>query len=125
MRKIFTISALILLTAIFIAPIQAQTSSLSGRWEGKTVSPQVAQDVSWADVRRLLTLVASDPRLFSFATPDETNGFSSSPTVTPTMTVTVTPAPKITVTPGKAKVSIKVNGAGAVRTINLVAPPVQ
>ncbi len=40
MRKIYIISALILFTAIFIAPIQAQTSSLSGRWEGKTVSPQ-------------------------------------------------------------------------------------
>ncbi len=40
MRKIFIISASVLFTAIFIVPIKAQTSSLSGRWEGKTVSPQ-------------------------------------------------------------------------------------
>ncbi|MFN8494791.1 MAG: serine protease [Caldilineaceae bacterium] len=88
----------------------------------KTVSAQVAQDVSWTDVRRLLNLVASSPTLFAFATPDETNDFSAAATITPTLTVTATPMPKPTVAPSKAKVSIKVYGAGAVRTINLVAP---
>jgi len=88
----------------------------------KTVTSQVAQDVSWTDVRRLFALATSDPHFFAFTTPDETEVFSSTPTVTPTLTVTATPPPKQTVTPSKAKVTIKVNGAGAVRTINLVAP---
>lgn len=44
-------------------------------------------------------------------------------TPTPTLRSIPTPTPKMTAIPTRSKLMIKVEGAGAVRTINLVAPP--